>query len=109
MADLEARLEAANQVADPLADRLVEAFKSLPGGKGWRLLDRALAGEQLDASGEEGVDEALVADLTEIVAPVLAPPDWVDLERVERGAVAYWRAGAINLSLALTCGSLAFG
>lgn len=103
------RLEEANAVGDPLGDRLVEEFRRLPGGAGWRLLDAALgdgiAPEHTEAAG----DTDAVALLEEMVAPALEPPSWVDLDRVDAGAVAYWRAGAINLSLALTCGSLAFG
>lgn len=104
---LAARLEAANSVGDPLADRLVEEFRRLPGGVGWGLLDEAVAGE-LTAEGA-GDRAAAIALLDELVAPAFDPPAWVDLDRVDAGAVAYWRAGAVNLSLALTCGSLAFG
>lgn len=111
--DLNARLEVANEVGDPLADRLVTAFGELPGGEGWRLLDRALSGEAGGRAADNGRGSTAATtvppELAEMVAPALEPPSWVDLDRVERGAVAYWRAGAVNLSLALTCGSLAFG
>lgn len=104
---LESRLAAANKVGDPLGDRLVEEFSRLPGSLGWRLLGQALKGD-LDPDEAKRHPEA-VKVLSELVAPAHQPPGWVDLDRVDAGAVAYWRAGAVNLSLALTCGSLAFG
>ncbi len=87
---------------DPIADRLVTSFKSLPGGEGWRMLDEALE------HGPERVEGA-PPELAELLEPSLRPPNWVDLDLVDAGANAYWRSGGFNLGLALTCGSLAYG
>jgi mpaB/rubber oxygenase-like protein len=87
---------------DPLADRLVATFKELPGGAGWRMLDEALL------HGPERVKGA-PPELAELLSPALEPPEWVDLDLVDAGALAYWRSGGLNLGLALICGSLAYG
>ena len=101
--DLVNRLVAGCFEADPVADALVAAFRRLPGGAGWRLLDRALA----DGPGALPADAP--AELAALVDPISALPAWVDPERLHRGAVAYWRPGAGALSLSLTCGALAYG
>jgi len=87
---------------DPVADRLIASFKELPSGEGWRMLDEAL---------ERGPDavEGAPPELAELLAPALQPPDWIDLDLVDAGALAYWRSGGLNLGLALICGSLAYG
>ena len=87
---------------DPLADRLVTAFKAMPGGGGWRMLDRALD------RGPDSVEDA-PPELARLLAPAIEPPAWVDLDLVDAGANAYWRSGGLNLGLALICGSLAYG
>ena len=87
---------------DTAADELVTAFGELPGGEGWRMLDVALR-EGLDA-----VPDAPLA-LDRVVADAIAPPDWVDFDLVDRGAVAWWRTGGLLQLLALTAGSLAYG
>ncbi len=87
---------------DLLADRLVAVFKELPGGAGWRMLDEALE------YGPEMVKDA-PPELAELLAPATEPPEWIDLNLVDAGALAYWRGGGFNLGLALTCGSLAYG
>lgn len=87
---------------DEAADRLVDAFAELPGGAGWRMLDTALR------DGLDAVPDAPPA-LTEFLEDTLTPPDWVDFELVDRGAVAWWRAGGQLQLLALTAGSLAYG
>ncbi len=95
------RLLAGIFVGDPMADRLVLAFDDRPGGEGLRLLDEAL---------RDGVAPAAAPpELAEMLAPVFEPPSGVDMRMVEAGALAYWRTGGVNLGLALTCGSLAFG
>ncbi len=87
---------------DPIADRLVDAFKEMPGGTGWKMLDQAL---------EQGPDRVKDAppELAELLAPAITPPEWVDLDLADAGANAYWRSGGLNLGLALICGSLAYG
>lgn len=87
---------------DAAADALVERFAALPGGAGWRMLDVAL---------RDGVDAVVDAppELAAFVADALTPPDWVDLDLVDRGAVAWWRAGGQLQLIALTAGSLAYG
>ncbi|MEU7141098.1 oxygenase MpaB family protein [Nocardia sp. NPDC046473] len=73
---------------DTAADALLEAFAALPGRTGWQLLDTALT-EGLDA-----VPDA-PAELRNFLQPLLTPPAWVDLDRVDQGAACYWRLGAL--------------
>jgi len=87
---------------DPVADRLVASFKEMPGGAGWKMLDEALL------HGADAVEGA-PPELAELVGPAISPPEWVDLDLVDAGALAYWRSGGLNLGLALICGSLAYG
>ena len=87
---------------DPLADRLMKTFAELPGGTGWQMLDEALL------HGPERVAGA-PPELSELLAPAIDPPGWLDLDLVDAGAVAFWRGGRLNLALALICGSLAYG
>lgn len=98
--DLTARITAQSFLADPPADALVARFRALPGGAGWRMLDDALAGRSVTGAPPE---------LAAVLAPALDPPDWVDDDLVDAGAVAWWRAGAPMQLLALTSGSLAYG
>jgi hypothetical protein len=100
--DLVDRLAAGAFQGDPLADPLVASFKAMPGGDGWRMLDEALL------HGPDAVEGA-PPQLAELVAPAFEPPDWVDLDLVDAGALAFWRSGGINVGLALLCGSLAYG
>ena len=95
-----ARLERARLVGDPPADRLVEAFRDLPGGAGWAQLDEALAG---------GAPRDAPPELAALLDPLRRAPDWLDPDLVDEGAVAFWRVGSPVLFLALTYGSLAFG
>lgn len=97
-----ARLAAARHRGDPLADELVTAFATLPGGAGWRLLDQALA-EGIDATPDAPLE------LRALLADAARAPEWLDPDLVEAGALSFWRAGAPVLSLALVYGSLAFG
>jgi hypothetical protein len=96
------RLVAGAMEGDPLADRLVTSFRSLPSGTGWRMLDEALE------HGPELVEGA-PPELADLVAPARRPPAWVDHELVDAGALAFWRSGGVNIGLALVCGSLAYG
>lgn len=88
---------------DPAADAVVSAFRTLPGGEGFALLEQALAG------GVDALPASAPDELAELLRPLEALPAWVDPARLDRGATAYWRAGAQALSLSLTCGALAFG
>jgi hypothetical protein len=98
----ETRLAQARHVGDPAADVVIAAFAKRPGGEGWRALEVALATGGTDPTvAFEAIDTML--------APLRDPPDWLDLELVDAGAVAYWRVGAAMLFLTLTYGSLAFG
>ncbi len=83
------RLARAAYETDEVADRVVEAFEALPGRAGWELLDRALS------DGLEAVPDA-PAPLREMLVSVLEPPDWVDFDRVDAGAAAFWRAGTLH-------------
>lgn len=87
---------------DPLADRVAAGFKAMPGGSGWKMLDEALL------HGPDAVPNA-PDELIELVTPVFEPPEWVDMDLLDAGALAYWRSGSINIGLALICGSLAYG
>jgi hypothetical protein len=87
---------------DPPADALVAAFRGLPGGAGWAMLERALAEGRPTVPGAP-------PELAALLEPVLRPPAWVDLDLVDRGADAWWRPGAAVLHLTLLCGSLAYG
>ncbi|UTI65019.1 DUF2236 domain-containing protein [Paraconexibacter antarcticus] len=101
--DLVDRVVAGCFEADPAADALVTAFRRLPGGSGWRLLDQALT------HGTAALPDDAPAELAAVLDPACTLPSWVDPERLHRGAVAYWRPGAGALSLSLTCGALAYG
>ncbi len=95
-------LEAGRHRGDPAADALVEAFRALPGGSGWQLLERAL---------EHGVDEVPDApqELRGLLEQASTAPSWLDLEVVDAGAASFWRVGLPALAPSLVYGSLAFG
>jgi hypothetical protein len=95
------RLAAARHGGDPAADAVVASFAALPGGTGWRLLDAAL-------DAPKGSDP-FGAPLDALIDPLREPPEWLDLDLADAGAVAYWRVGALTLFFTLTYGSLAFG
>ncbi|MTD44419.1 DUF2236 domain-containing protein [Conexibacter sp. W3-3-2] len=97
---LQQRLLDGRTVGDPAADAVVAAFRDLPGGRGWALLDAALAGRPLPGTPREVHD---------LLAPVVEPPAWLDPELADAGALAFWKGGAQPISLALAAGSLAFG
>jgi hypothetical protein len=65
----------------------------------------------LDAALRDGIEAVPDAppELVDFLEHALTPPDWVDLDLVDRGAVAWWRAGGQLQLLALTAGSLAYG
>lgn len=102
--ELVERLLRGTTEGDPAADSLAREFQQMPGGAGWEILDRVLR----DGLGALG-DEEASAELREVVSLGFDPPDWVDLDLVDAGALAYWRSGGINLGLTLLCGSLAYG
>lgn len=87
---------------DPVADRLVASFGRMPGGSGWEMLEAAL-------DRDHELPDGAPPELGELVAPTHSPPDWVDLDLVDAGAIAYWRSSGLNFALALICGSLAYG
>jgi hypothetical protein len=99
--DLVERIARGTFEGDPIADRLVASFARMPGGAGWEMLEEAL-----DPDREP---DGAPPELGELVAPTLSPPDWVDLDLVDAGALAYWRSSRLNFALALICGSLAYG
>jgi len=87
---------------DPDADELALHFREMPAGSGWRQLDRALR--------EYPLPSATAAPcLGRLLDPIFSLPDWLDLDLVDAGAVATWRAGGLNQLLVLSAGSLAFG
>jgi hypothetical protein len=48
-------------------------------------------------------------ELAAMLTPALDPPDWVDLDLVDAGAVAWGHVGAVPKLLALSAGSLVYG
>jgi hypothetical protein len=95
----ETRLAQARHEGDPLADAVVADFARLPGGEGWRALEAALETE----------GTVPTVSIEALLAPLRDPPQWLDLDLADAGAVAFWRVGALTLFLTLTYGSLAFG
>src|SRR5439155_3724534 len=87
--ELVARIVASMYETDVTADRLIEKFGTLPGGTGWQMLDEALA------VGPESVLD-VPPELGTLLAPILDPPAWVDHDRIDAGAVAWWRAGGLT-------------
>jgi|SRR6188474_307879 len=87
---------------DPVADRLVASFARMPGGSGWEMLEAAF-------DPDHELPDGAPPELGELVAPTHSPPDWVDFDLVDAGALAYWRSSRLNFALALICGSLAYG
>jgi hypothetical protein len=83
-AELE-RLAAALTRADPLADAVIDAFATLPPGRGFALLQRALR------SGDAGPDAP--SALRALLAAGDSVPPWVDWPAVERGGAVVLRAG----------------
>lgn len=83
----------AYSVGDELSYAVLRDIKELD-GFGWRELWHAL---------EHGVDalEDPPESVVRLFADAEREPDWLDWEQLRRGAVAYWRSGAIVL-LALT-------
>lgn len=96
---------------DAAGDALVNAFRRLPGGAGWHLLEDALSTDSLRPSTrpDTGPRDTAPPELAALLDPISTLPDWVDPARLRAGAVAYWRAGAGPLGLSLTCGALAYG
>lgn len=100
-AELVDRMVASVFEADVAADELVAVVMSSP-REYWRVLDRALE------HGVEAVPDAPAA-LRRFVAEATARPAWVDPGLLDRGAVAFWRVGALLQLISLTAGSLAYG
>jgi hypothetical protein len=71
---------------DPLADDLVLAFEALPPGEGQRMFEQAL---------EKGIETVASPPpaLVRLFEQIDAVPEWVDWERIHRGARAYMRPG----------------
>lgn len=86
---------------DEAADELVAAIVANPRDL-WPALDRALE------YGPEAVPGAPEV-LRRFAAEATALPDWVDLELLDRGAVAFWRVGALLQLISLTAGALSYG
>ncbi len=100
--ELRGRLAAGRRRGDPQADALVERFRELPGGAGWRLFERALE------HGVEAVDDA-PCELRALMERASGSPAWLDLDLVDAGATSFWRVGLPALAPSLIYGSLAFG
>src|SRR4030095_16542100 len=74
--------------SDPLADEVMQSFAALPPGRGFALLERALATDVGDVAEAPPALRALFA------APGIAhPPAWVDFDRLDRGGAVVLRAG----------------
>lgn len=77
---------------DELVDELIADMMARQAGAGWRELHRVLTGE------------IPVAGASAPVRAVLARgegTDWLDCDRLERGAVAYWRSGILTFVLSM--------
>jgi ER-bound oxygenase mpaB/B'/Rubber oxygenase, catalytic domain len=76
--------------ADPLADAVADSFATLPPGHGRRMLNQAL---------EHGIDTVArpPEPLRALFAQLDYVPFWIDWDTIERGGVAYRRAGPICL------------
>ncbi len=100
--ELRGRLGAGRHLGDPPADALVERFRELPGGAGWKLFELAL---------EHGVDAVGDApdELRALLEHASGSPAWLDLDLVDAGATSFWRVGLPALAPSLIYGSLAFG
>ena len=68
---LRERIAAGRQVGDPQADALVERFREMPGGTGWKLFERAL---------EHGIDavEDAPCELRALLERASGSPAWLD-------------------------------
>ncbi len=100
--ELRGRLAAGRHQGDPQADALVERFRELPGGAGWKLFERALE------HGVDAVDDA-PHELCALLEHASRSPAWLDLDLVDAGATSFWRVGLPALAPSLIYGSLAFG
>ena len=75
---------------DPLADRVVAAFREMPGSAGARLLDQALD------DGIESVPDAPQA-LRDLFAQLDDVPFWVDWQLLDRGGAVFLRSGLFGV------------
>ncbi|MFI1918747.1 oxygenase MpaB family protein [Nocardia sp. NPDC020380] len=69
---------------DTVIDRVVADFAALDRGTGWQLLGTAL--RTLDPAPRGAPDS-----LTELLTPLLNPPEWLDEARIRHGAEVWWR------------------
>ncbi|MCS4255997.1 hypothetical protein M2405_004300 [Rhodococcus erythropolis] len=74
-------------IGDEIGYRAYAALKPLK-GRGKAMFDQAL---------ENGIDsvENPPAELVELFTSVDTVPEWVDWDQLQRGSIAYWRAGKI--------------
>lgn len=86
---------------DPLADAVVEAFAALPRGRGFAMVEEALA-RGIDAV--PGAPEPLRA----LFAEIDRVPPWVDWEALDRGGELLLRAGVLG-GMVLGAGSIVLG
>lgn len=100
-AELVDRMVASVFETDEAADALVAMIAGNP-RELWPLLDRALE------HGPDAVPDAPDL-LRRFAAEATALPDWVDPEMLDRGAVAFWRVGALLQMISLTAGALSYG
>jgi len=74
---------------DPLGDACIEAFDSLPGGQGFRLLERALTNGIASVQNAPSALRALFEEVDHV-------PPWVDWETIDRGGALLMRAGPLG-------------
>lgn len=70
---------------DRLVDELVRAASSRPRGEGWRELHRVLSGS---------ADDDMAPQLRAVLDRA-SGASWLDADRLERGAVVWWRTGLL--------------
>ncbi len=80
---------------DPLADAVVADMERL-GGKGWRLLERALSHGISSVAPGELHGESAPESFRALFAELDAIPPWVDDDTLDRGGALLMRAGVIG-------------
>ena len=79
-------------LADEVAYDAFLGFKDKTQNAGWRMFEQALE------HGIDSVDDP-APSLVTLFDELDRVPEWVDFDQLERGAIAFWRAGPLRRSL----------